>query len=226
MAERRMISLKVIDTDKFLEMPLSTRYLYHELNVRADDDGFVGSPKKITKMVGGTDDDLKILAAKEFILPFQSGVIVIKHWRINNYVPTDRYKKTVYLEEANMLEKDKKGEYFFKDCGCQPPCIQDVDKLDTQDRLGKDRLGKDRLKSTEAAKPRFSPPPVEEVREYCKERGNGIDPQRFVDYYTANGWMAGKVKMKDWKAAVRNWEGRNGNAKPSGTITPKLGEIL
>ena len=147
MAERRMISLKVIDTDNFLDMPLSTRYLYHELNARADDDGFIGSPKKIAKMVGGSDDDLKLLAAKQFVIPFLSGVIVIKHWRVNNYIRPDRYNPTVYQEEKQALVTDESGAYCLA-------CIRDgipdgipddnqtVGNMDTQVRLGKVRLGK------------------------------------------------------------------------------------
>ncbi len=140
-----MISLKVIDTDKFLDMPLSTRYLYHELNARADDDGFIGSPKKIAKMVGGSDDDLKLLTAKEFIIPFQSGVIVIKHWRVNNYIRPDRYAPTIYVAEKQALSMDKTGVYDLVGIPDGIPSgNQMVGSMEPQDRLGKDRLGKDR----------------------------------------------------------------------------------
>ena len=140
-----MISLKVIDTDKFLDMPLSTRYLYHELNARADDDGFIGSPKKIAKMVGGSDDDLRLLTAKEFIIPFQSGVIVIKHWRVNNYIRPDRYAPTIYSAEKQALSMDKSGVYSVSGMSDGIPSgNQMVGNLEPQDRLGKDRLGKDR----------------------------------------------------------------------------------
>lgn len=153
MAERRMISLKVIDTDKFLDMPLSTRYLYHELNARADDDGFIGSPKKIAKMVGGSDDDLRLLAAKEFVIPFRSGVIVIKHWRMNNYIRSDRYNATAYQDEKQMLSIEKNGTYRLVsddlDTVCTPFGIPDgnqlVGTLDTQVRLGKVSIDKDIL---------------------------------------------------------------------------------
>lgn len=139
-----MISLKVIDTDKFLDMPLSTRYLYHELNARADDDGFIGSPKKIAKMVGGSDDDLKLLTAKEFIIPFQSGVIVIKHWRVNNYIRPDRYAPTIYIDEKQALSMDKSGVYSVSGMSCGIPSgNQMVGSMEPQDRLGKDRLGKE-----------------------------------------------------------------------------------
>ena len=92
MAERRMFAKSIIDSDAFLDMPMSARLLYYDLSMRADDDGFVNSPKKIMKIVGASVDDMNILIARKFILDFESGVIVIKHWRIHNYIRIDRYK--------------------------------------------------------------------------------------------------------------------------------------
>lgn len=142
MAQRRMFSMKIIDTDKFLEMPQTTRLLYYDLCMRADDDGFVASPKKIMRMVGCSEDDLRILFGKSYIIPFESGICVVKHWKIHNYIQSDRYQPTEYKEEkAKLLLLDNKYELDTK-------CIQNVSEmspnLDTQDRLGKDRLGKDR----------------------------------------------------------------------------------
>jgi len=104
MAQRRMMSLKVIDTDLFLDMPVSARLLYYDLNMRADDDGFIASPKKIMKMVGASDDDYKLLIVKQFIIPFETGVCVIKHWRIHNLIRADRYNPTAYTEEQKALD--------------------------------------------------------------------------------------------------------------------------
>lgn len=110
MAERRMFAKTIIDSDAFLEMPLSTQALYFHLSMRADDDGFINNPKKIQRMIGGCDDDLKLLIAKRFIISFESGVIVIKHWKIHNYIRTDRYKPTIYEEEkAQLSEKENKA---------------------------------------------------------------------------------------------------------------------
>lgn len=103
MANKRMFSLEVIDTDIFLEMPLSSRLLYYELGMRADDDGFVDNWKKIIKMTGLAEDDMKILIAKEFIIPFDNGVIVIKHWRLNNYLRNDRHHPTRHKAELAQL---------------------------------------------------------------------------------------------------------------------------
>lgn len=150
MAERRMFAKTIIDSDAFLDMPLSAQSLYFHLAMRADDDGFINNPKKIQRMIGASDDDCKLLIAKRFILTFESGVIVIKHWRIHNYIRTDRYKPTVYQEERASLELKKNGTYTTNDVDdtdLYPVGIPMVDKMDTQVRLGKDRLelGKDRL---------------------------------------------------------------------------------
>lgn len=104
MARKRMISLDVIETDAFLEMPLSTQALYFHLNTRADDDGFVGSPKIITRTVGASEDDLKLLLAKNFIIAFEDGVIVIKHWRMHNTLSANRYKETNFIEDKAHLK--------------------------------------------------------------------------------------------------------------------------
>lgn len=150
MAERRMFSKKIVDSDAFLDMPLSTQALYFHLSMRADDDGFINNPKKIQRMIGATDDDMKVLITKKFILCFESGVIVIKHWKMHNYIQSDRYKPTQYLEEKNMLFIKKNKSYSLempKDVEISTmdtECIQDVSNVETQDRIGKDRLGKDR----------------------------------------------------------------------------------
>ncbi|MGU8957347.1 hypothetical protein ACV3VX_04790 [Clostridium perfringens] len=111
MAERRMFSKTIIDSDIFLDMPLSTQALYFHLSMRADDDGFVNNPRKIQRMVGCGDDDIKLLIAKQFIIPFESGICVIKHWRIHNYIRNDRYKPTMYQEEKGQLLLEENNMY-------------------------------------------------------------------------------------------------------------------
>ena len=103
MANRRMFSLSVIDTDKFLDMPVSSQLLYFHLGMRADDDGFVSSPKRIARTTNCGDDDLRILATKGYIIPFESGVVVIRHWRQNNQLRSDRYRETVCKNEKATL---------------------------------------------------------------------------------------------------------------------------
>lgn len=217
MAERRMFAKTIIDSDMFLDMPLSTQALYFHLSMRADDDGFINNPRKIQRMIGASDDDLKVLVMKRFILPFDSGVVVIKHWKIHNYIRNDRYKETVYQDEKAQLLLKENGAYTELPAPGIPDGNQDGYQMETQVRLGKDRLvqdsvGEDSVEDVpdmnvvNTRSKRFTPPTVDQVREYCEERGNSVNPQRFVDYYSSNGWMVGKNKMKDWKAAVRTWE--------------------
>ena len=208
MAERRMFAKTIIDSDAFLDMSVTARLLYYDLSMRADDDGFVNSPKKIMRMVGASEDDLRMLAMRKFIIPFDNGVVVIKHWRIHNYIRKDTYTETKYKEEKSSLELDENNAYRLLDSPSSRTCDESVNDPSTQVRLGKDRLGKDRLDKNIRG---FTPPSIDEVSAYCTERNNGIDPQHFVDFYEAKGWMVGKNKMKDWKAAVRTWEGRQGN---------------
>ena len=160
MAERRMFAKTIIDSDAFLDMPMSAQCLYFHMSMRADDDGFVNNPRKIQRMVGASEDDLKILLAKRFVIAFDSGVVVIKHWWIHNYIQKDRYKPTHYDEERAALQKKKDGSYTLQGNGPaaalpggdedeepapDTECIQDVSETDTQVRLGKVRLGKVRL---------------------------------------------------------------------------------
>ena len=113
MAIRRMFSLEVVDTDAFLDLPASSQALYFHLGMRADDDGFVSSPKKITALVNCSPDDLSLLIAKGFIIPFQSGVCVIRDWKTNNSIRSDRYHETRYLEEKRQLSLLENGAYFL-----------------------------------------------------------------------------------------------------------------
>lgn len=140
MAKRRMFSLDIIDTDMFLDMSVGSQNLYFHLAMRADDDGFVASPKKILKITNATQNDYDILIAKQFVIPFETGVCVIKHWKIHNLVRSDRYKKTMYDQEMACIKQDNNGVYRL-DTKWQP----NDNQMEPQDRLGKDRLGKDRL---------------------------------------------------------------------------------
>ena len=141
MAERRMFAKTIVTSDAFLDMPPTARCLYFTLGMFADDDGFVNNPKSIMRQVGSTTDDMNILIAKKFVLVFESGVIVIKHWKIHNYIQSDRYHDTKYKEERAMLTLDGNKAYVQMDT----PCIHDVSISDTEVRLGKDSIGKDRI---------------------------------------------------------------------------------
>lgn len=141
MAQRRMFSKKITETDKFLEMPLSSQALYFHLSMGADDEGFIDRAKTIQRTIGASDDDMKLLIAKGFLIPFESGVVVIRHWLIHNYIQADRFQRTIYQDEKSQLEYDSSKTAQLKPL---EQCIQNVSKMDTQVRLDKDRLELDK----------------------------------------------------------------------------------
>jgi DnaD/phage-associated family protein len=133
-----MFAKTIIDSDAFLDMPMSARLLYYDLGMRADDDGFVNSPKKIQRVIGCSDDDIKLLIAKKFIIPFESGVVVVKHWKINNFIRSDRYNETKYKQEKSMLQLDENMAYRLT--SGIPNGNQLGDERSTQVSLGKVNL--------------------------------------------------------------------------------------
>ena len=133
MAERRMFAKTIVLSDAFLDMPLSARCLYFTLGMLADDDGFINSPKSVMRQCGASEDDLRVLMSKKFVLAFESGVIVIKHWRINNYLRNDRYNGTKYVEEMASLKLNENGSYSY---GIPSNGIPSI---------GKDSIGKDSI---------------------------------------------------------------------------------
>lgn len=202
MARRRMFSLDVVDTDRFLDMPSSTQALYFHLGMRADDDGFVASPKRTAAMCGCSADDLNLLAAKGFVRPFESGVLVIVDWRKNNQIRPDRYTPTQFLDEKAQLGIPAVNQSTYQRV---PQC-----------RVGKGSKEENSLKSESKAdkppRPRFTPPSEDEAITYfCGQGSSATEAKSFVDYFTANGWkVGGRACMKDWQAAARNWIRRAG----------------
>lgn len=148
MAQRRMFSKKITETDMFLDMPISTQCLYFHLNMNGDDDGFIGNVKTVKRMIGASDDDLKLLLAKEFLIPFESGVVVIKDWKIHNYIRKDRYSETVYKQEKRLLSENESGQYEMG----RPNVIPLPDQRLPQDKLGEGKLGEDKLSKGSGSK--------------------------------------------------------------------------
>lgn len=202
MARRRMFSLDVVDTDRFLDMPSSTQALYFHLGMRADDDGFVASPKRTTAMCGCSADDLNLLAAKGFVRPFESGVLVIVDWKKNNLLRPDRYTPTQFQKEKAQLGILAVNQSTYQ----RVPQVS----------IGKDSIDKVSVKRERKAdkppRPRFTPPSEDEAINYFDEQGSSAaEAKSFLDYYAANGWkVGGRATMKNWQAAARNWIRRAG----------------
>lgn len=176
MAQRRMFSKKITDTDHFLDMPLSAQALYFHLNMGADDEGFIDRARTIQRTIRASDDDMKILISKGFLIPFESGVVVIRHWRIHNYIQSDRFQTTIYQEEKSQLEYNQSK---MANLSTERKCIQNVYNSEPQVRLGKDRLDKDRLTtySADSDESHSEPIPYQEIVDYLNNAcGKGYSP--------------------------------------------------
>lgn len=198
MAERRMFAKSIIGSARFLRMPSTSRLLYYDLGMEADDDGCVEA-FSVMRKTGANEDDLRVLVSRGFVQILNDDFVsVILDWKTNNYIQKDRYHPSLYTELLESLAVDTE-------------CKHNGYEMDTQVRLGKVSIGKVSIgESSGADKPpmrsKFTPPSVEEVGSYCRENGYSVDPEHFVNYYTSNGWRVGKNPMKDWKAAVRTWQ--------------------
>ena len=167
MAERRMFALKIVDSDAFLDMPASTQNLYFHLSMRADDDGFISNAKKVMRMIGASDDDMKILLAKRFLLSFDTGIVVIKHWRLHNYIAKDRYTETIYKEEKEKLFVKANGSYTDHSELVSIPytgCIQNDDTGKVS--IGKVSEGKDNITPEIPAKKTVDKPYSQEFENF------------------------------------------------------------
>lgn len=146
MAEKRMFAKTIIDSDEFMEMPATAQILYFHLAMRADDDGFVNSPKRIMRMIGSGEDDMKLLIVKQFVIPFESGVVVIKHWKIHNYIRKDTYSETQYKAEKSRLTLDGNNAYLINCDESVTDTLRErnepVTVPSTQDSIDKNRLDK------------------------------------------------------------------------------------
>lgn len=212
MAERRMFTQKIVDSDAFLDMPLSTQCLYFHLNMRADDDGFVNNPKRIQRTIGASEDDLKLLIAKRFLLVFESGIVVIKHWRMHNLLRKDRYNATQYQDEMAQLDLKDNGSYTEN--GLIPMVEPSDNQMATQDSIGKNSIDKDRIdKGNISAKP---PKPVKHKHgEYNNVLLTDEELEKLIDEYpidynakieALSSYIASTGKSyKSHYATIRNW---------------------
>lgn len=210
-----MFSMKIIDSDAFIDMPMSSQLLYFHLSMRADDDGFVSNPKKIIRMLGSSDDDYKVLIAKRFIIQFENGICVIKHWKIHNYIQSDRYKETVYIDEKKSLNIKENGSYT--------ECIQNVYTLDTEVKLNKVKLNKIKLDSNTKTQDFFTNNKLQEnVLDLLEKKGlpNELainEIKSFIEYWTETDKI-GKMRYQgekyfDIKRRIATWVNNSNKIK-------------
>lgn len=210
MAQKRMFSKKIVEKGEFLEMPLSTQALYFHLGMVADDEGVVDNVRPFMKMLGVNDDDIKILLAKQFLLPLENGVIVVRDWRIHNTLQQDRVEPSLYHNQlCTTYSIGENKEYTKNVSKMEEKCFQNVSIGKDSIDIVKNSIVKSSIVKSSSC---YYIPSLEEVEDYCKSRNNNIDAQHFIDYYSARGWELKKgVKVKDWKACIRTWEKNDKN---------------
>ena len=226
-----MFARTIIDSDEFLDLPPSAQLLYFHLGMRADDDGFVNKPRSVVRMVGCKMKDLETLLERNYLIRFDSGIVVIRHWKVHNHIRKDSYKETIYKDEKKQLGEDKNRVYYLvdalQDCdGSVTGTLQGCDGSVTgplrQDRIGKDRSGEDRLGkvsqdqvSTGEGRAASGghgpvegvwcvPPSVTEVLIYCKQKKFNVDPDVFVAFYK-NRLRPQDSVLRDWKEVLAQW---------------------
>lgn len=217
-AERRMFSKSIVNSARFLRMPQSSRLLYYDLGMAADDDGIVEA-FTVIRTTGAAEDDLRVLAAKGFVTVLNDDLVsFIQDWNVNNQLRKDRYHPSLYAELLVKLGDGNQAATVWQPSGSQVETEVSIGKVS----IGKASEGEGSKADKPPTRPRFVPPTLEEVTAYCCERKNGIDPEHFIDYYTARGWKYnGGQPVKDWRACVRTWE-KNGHNRPQGTDRDRL----
>lgn len=216
MAEKRMFTKHVIDSDAFLDMPLSTQALYFHLCMRADDDGFINNPKKLQRYIGAGDDDLRLLLAKRFVIGFESGVIVIKHWRMHNTLRRDRYNPTQYQEEfAQLTLKDnhaysERGQEAIDSVakrlpnGCHSVVEYSIDKCrEEKESVGE---GNDTAVVCTSCGKDVDIPSLDDVAKHVSEKGYIVNPMRFYTYYANRDWKSVSGYPVDWRMKLKEWD--------------------
>lgn len=205
MAERRMFAKSIISSGKFLRMPPTSRLLYYDLGMYADDDGIVEA-FLVMRQTQATEDDLRVLISKGFVQILNDDLVtLITDWEVNNLIRQDRYHPSIYKDLKLRLTDGL------------PSDNQRLPEV----RLGEDSLGKD---SKGKENKRFTPPTLSEVQNYINEKGYHIDAEAFINFYESKGWMIGKNKMKSWKGAVGTWESRWKSEHPNGIMSAPKNE--
>lgn len=217
MSKRRMLSSDITNSDSFIEMDLPTQAVYCHLVISADDDGFINSSLRTIRAIGGSKEHIDTLIAKRFLIPFDSGILLVRHWKIHNQIQKDRYATTIHLNEKSQIMEINRI-YYLK---TEPECIQYVSSLDTQDSKDKDSTEKvNESESKEGeSHPSFSVPSIHELISYA-ESINYVDfnADAFIAYYNVHGWINTRTNQPfDWKKLVELWKAKEKNTNSAST---------
>ena len=203
MAQKRMFDKRIIESDRFTDLPNSTKALYFMAGMSADDKGFF-QPRRLQKTYGFAEDDFKVLIAKKYFIVFESGVMVITDWNKNNWLDSRRVTETEYVDELRLLKLINNKYELKSDEELAKPMLR-------ENSIEENSIEENSIVKKESIKKesRFVKPSIDDIKNYCTERKNGINANAFYDFYESKNWYVGKNKMRDWKAAVRTWEQRN-----------------
>ena len=228
-----MYSRDITDSDSFTSLTAAAQALYFHLNQGADDDGMNNQVRTAMRRSHTSVRELRALEQAGWIIRFDSGVVAICHWKIHNTLRKDRYTPTSCSREWNLICADSRGIYTLAEQqrlpdGCQTVAGWLPDGCHRKEKIRSDKISLDKGSIVDAGRSpdagpggtpwppenpqgnkSFHRPTLEQVRQYCRERRSSVDPQRWFDYYTANGWMMGRSPMRDWQAALRTWESGN-----------------
>lgn len=216
MANRRMFSNQIVRSDFFMDLPISAQALYFHLGMETDDRGYVSNPRTILKMIGASVGDLEALINKKFVLLRENGLILIKHFKINNYIQSDRFKETAYIEDLKQLFFDENGSYTEKTTN--KPCIQTGYNLDTQDNISKDNIIKNNILPPHTCvreEEETLIPKLEHIDEFIQTNDFKVNAKQFFNHYNSLGWKINGQPIKDWKVLLRTWNSKTDTSSAS-----------
>lgn len=217
MANRRMFSLDIVDTDAFLDMPSSAQNLYFHIGMRCDDDGFCANPQRIIKILGASKDDLNILLLKKFLLPCNNGVVVMKHWWMHNTKRKDTYKRSNYLDDNPELKINGNKAYTYSEDGVR---YLSVNGALTQDNISKVNISKNNIlphTCVHEEEEKISIPTIKEIDSFIKDNELNVNSKQFFNYYNALGWKINGQPITNWKALLLTWN-KNKEKETSSTV--------
>lgn len=208
MARKRMFDSEIINQDSFLDLPTEAKALYFLLGMEADDEGFV-SPKRILRLHGISNDSLKLLIVKQYLIPFESGVVVITDWKRNNYLDKNRIRETIYVKEKKMLKYDEENLKYFFVSEASNPVLPDVKQMLNESLTNvkpEEKRREEKSGEENNIKVKKSKPTLEEIKAYIKDKKLNVNANDFYQYFEEGNWIDSKGnKVKNWKQKLLTW---------------------
>ena len=229
MAKRRMLDTETVESDDFYELPPMAQTLYFHLNMNADDDGLIARTGNIMRLCNAAAEDLELLIERGWLIRFESGLFAIRHWKMHNYIPKDRYQPSRHKAEKSQLELDDSMRYRL----LSPPMY--TEGRTDEDRSGEDRIGEDRADQVRAGEEErvrdeaphaehasaAAAPTLTEVLNFAQEQGlSSVNAYRFFEYYQGRRWRTPTGYPIDWKLKIQTWNQDDTKINPSPHINP------